>query len=496
MLSYTMACTLFIYLYRCFIVSGSLENSLCSSESVLSSCLPTDHTGFGHLADLPAWKRDSFKLPNSHAKLGALKDKSFLLKAAGGPDSREGSRLSIKGGATQRPVSPGTLIQGNGVILEDRRMSTNGIQGSAMTGSTNPQGDSLQWIATDVPSTQTGSQPSHQRPATSLGGGAPRDLLLPNPVNPPVSRLFNETSSGRLYPGQYGPTYPATTTASLSPYASLYNQPLVSPYFLPYPYNTSSSLLSSYSGVEHTNPYPGYLMFNRPYPGSSSQYLAGQNSPGTLPRTITPSHLDRGKSPKLDDRARGSPKDVKEHMTPPLAHQHPPHHVTRGSHRDPTQDTKEAGYKSVLPSQQGLQGLTPHFDPNKRSDPSPPRRTAPFLRPNIPVKTEEPPPKRSRIEPQATYSRGPADPSQPHYPPHFMKGSIIQLANGDLKRVEDLRTEDFVHSAEISNDLKIDSSTVVKIDENPDRGTALLGFSVGEHRVQVSYRQVFTLTVL
>lgn len=73
-----------------------------------------------------------------------------------------------------------------------------------------------------------------------------------------------------------------------------------------------------------------------------------------------------------------------------------------------------------------------------------------------------------------------------HYPPHFMKGSIIQLSNGELKRVEDLQTEDFVQSAEISNDLKIDSSTVVKIEFNPDHSTAILGFVVGEHKVQVT----------
>ncbi|KAK3609396.1 hypothetical protein CHS0354_011972 [Potamilus streckersoni] len=77
--------------------------------------------------------------------------------------------------------------------------------------------------------------------------------------------------------------------------------------------------------------------------------------------------------------------------------------------------------------------------------------------------------------------------SNPHYhPPHFFKGSIIQLANGDLKRVEDLKTEDFVHSADTSADLKIDSSTVVKIDENYETGTAQLGFVVGEHRVKVT----------
>ncbi|XP_048755425.1 uncharacterized protein LOC125666259 isoform X1 [Ostrea edulis] len=87
-----------------------------------------------------------------------------------------------------------------------------------------------------------------------------------------------------------------------------------------------------------------------------------------------------------------------------------------------------------------------------------------------------------RQSPAMTQGSGP----QLHYPPHFMKGSIIQLSNGELKRVEDLQTDDFVQSAEISSDLKIDSSTVVKIEFNPDHSTAILGFVVGEHKVQVT----------
>ena len=72
-----------------------------------------------------------------------------------------------------------------------------------------------------------------------------------------------------------------------------------------------------------------------------------------------------------------------------------------------------------------------------------------------------------------------------HYPQHFMKGSLIQLGNGDYKRVEDLETDDFKHSADVSSDLKIDSSTVVQIGENEAQGTAVLRFVVGEHKYQV-----------
>ncbi|KAM9838904.1 ataxin-1a [Aulostomus maculatus] len=71
-------------------------------------------------------------------------------------------------------------------------------------------------------------------------------------------------------------------------------------------------------------------------------------------------------------------------------------------------------------------------------------------------------------------------------PPYFIKGSIIQLANGELKRVEDLKTEDFIQSAEISSELKIDSSTVERIDgSHTSPNFAVVQFSVGEHRAQV-----------
>lgn len=74
----------------------------------------------------------------------------------------------------------------------------------------------------------------------------------------------------------------------------------------------------------------------------------------------------------------------------------------------------------------------------------------------------------------------------PTLPPYFMKGSIIQLANGELKKVEDLKTEDFIQSAEISNDLKIDSSTVERIEDSHNPGIAVIQFAVGEHRAQVT----------
>ncbi|TRY97162.1 hypothetical protein DNTS_009645 [Danionella cerebrum] len=75
----------------------------------------------------------------------------------------------------------------------------------------------------------------------------------------------------------------------------------------------------------------------------------------------------------------------------------------------------------------------------------------------------------------------------PTGPSHFMKGAIIQLATGELKRVEDLQTQDFVRSAEVSGGLKIDSSMVVDIHASQQRpGLVGLHFNVGEQQSKVT----------
>lgn len=82
----------------------------------------------------------------------------------------------------------------------------------------------------------------------------------------------------------------------------------------------------------------------------------------------------------------------------------------------------------------------------------------------------------------------PPDPPKRHtVAPHntnFTKGSLIQLASGELRRVEDMRTEDFVSSAEKSPALRLDPSTVVRIQEGSG-GSARLTLSYGEHNTQV-----------
>lgn len=111
-----------------------------------------------------------------------------------------------------------------------------------------------------------------------------------------------------------------------------------------------------------------------------------------------------------------------------------------------------------------------------------------------PAKAQQPqpqPPQQRLVQPtadvaQALPSSLTSAPASSN-PSHFMKGAIIQLATGELKRVEDLQTHDFVRSAEVSGGLKIDSSMVVDIRASQQRpGLVSLQFTVGEQQSKVT----------
>ena len=52
--------------------------------------------------------------------------------------------------------------------------------------------------------------------------------------------------------------------------------------------------------------------------------------------------------------------------------------------------------------------------------------------------------------------------------------------------MEDLNTDDFIKSAELSNEVQIDKSVVVSVTPSKNKGSVMLGFSVGKEEVQVS----------
>ncbi|XP_055526678.1 uncharacterized protein LOC129719195 isoform X3 [Wyeomyia smithii] len=65
---------------------------------------------------------------------------------------------------------------------------------------------------------------------------------------------------------------------------------------------------------------------------------------------------------------------------------------------------------------------------------------------------------------------------------NFTKGALIQLA-GECKRVEDVRTEDLVQTAEKSSDLRLAESTAVRI--TPRNNNVIITFSYNDNRSRI-----------
>ena len=435
---------------------------------------------------------------------------------------------------------------GNASGLE-RRMNSNGFDRSGMTGNNNTTTESISpWQPEVAVASQSTSRASGSTVLTSVTVSHETPPSIP-PTGGPFYRqssafsrrsIYTTTGTGNTLlpfasPSLYAPQSHQLSLTS-SPYYYTGGYPFTisgGPFMGTYPPSFQDSSQSAAEMLErfnrhvqqqHTGPsqIPPYLPHIPPY------RLTPTTSPGPSipPRPIAsmdPTHRHESKSPKseLGMRAepRGSPsKDTADggsSTRPRSPHHHPTglhHHLSPHHHKSPQY---ESGIRDP--------GYSRRFTRPIDIGPSSHTGSSEFKFPST-VKHEEPPHKRHKSEgryympshhhhqrpstsipssttggggyggphlpPPTGYPPSPGSyPTQPHYPPHFMKGSIIQLANGEFKRVEDLRTEDFVTSADISSDLKIDSSTVVKIEENRDRGTALLGFSVGEHRIQVLF---------
>ena len=73
-----------------------------------------------------------------------------------------------------------------------------------------------------------------------------------------------------------------------------------------------------------------------------------------------------------------------------------------------------------------------------------------------------------------------------HYFPPFTKGSLIMLSAGGLKPIEDLKTADFIESAEVSKQLSLETCKIAKIQDVPNGVITLIGFAVENYEKEVS----------
>lgn len=100
--------------------------------------------------------------------------------------------------------------------------------------------------------------------------------------------------------------------------------------------------------------------------------------------------------------------------------------------------------------------------------------------PAPPQATNHPPP-----PPQSTPASRRLRRTRPARAAGFARGSLIRLASGELRRVEEMRTEDFINSADTCPALRLDPSTVVRIESPQDSNLAILTLRYGESRAQV-----------
>ncbi|XP_036447888.1 lysine-specific demethylase 6B [Colossoma macropomum] len=123
-------------------------------------------------------------------------------------------------------------------------------------------------------------------------------------------------------------------------------------------------------------------------------------------------------------------------------------------------------YSSVHQNPQALANLSPSGPP-----PSPLRNSqhSPHSQHNSHGTDQERELSPGSYRPSVSILSGP-DPPPSAVLPHFAKGSLIELASGRLKRVEELRTEDFLHSADTSPEFHLSTCTILLISPGPADG--------------------------
>lgn len=103
-----------------------------------------------------------------------------------------------------------------------------------------------------------------------------------------------------------------------------------------------------------------------------------------------------------------------------------------------------------------------------------------------PLDLQKPPEGRKRLQATISPPRSPKKTINNNLSPgSFTKGSLIQLHNGELRKIEDMRTEDFIISADRSPALRMAESTVVKIDDHHHMGNATITLTYNQRRAQV-----------
>ncbi|XP_041987184.1 ataxin-1 [Aricia agestis] len=181
-----------------------------------------------------------------------------------------------------------------------------------------------------------------------------------------------------------------------------------------------------------------------------------------------------------------------------LSHLHPPPAMTpeflapppRPYPRYPTRRREVPPYSPVPGAYAHFlpQPNFPYLYPRPRpSYPLRPRPTSGFVPPPPAPHSPSTPPLPVPVAPapQAIREEPPLSPERGAPAPYFCRGALIRLENGTLRRVEEMRTEDFAMSAEHNGDLALTQCTLLRLEERGDKIALVLAYDRNRSQVEL-----------
>ncbi|CAG9088450.1 unnamed protein product [Plutella xylostella] len=122
----------------------------------------------------------------------------------------------------------------------------------------------------------------------------------------------------------------------------------------------------------------------------------------------------------------------------------------------------------------------PRAPPPQQSYPIRPRPTSGFVPPAPAPRSPPPAPILPPPMPEP-----PVSPDRGSPAPYFCRGALIRLEDGSLRRVEEMRTEDFVASADRSGDLQLTQCTLLRLEERAERLSLTLTYDKNRSQVEL-----------
>ncbi|XP_045450922.1 ataxin-1-like [Melitaea cinxia] len=114
-----------------------------------------------------------------------------------------------------------------------------------------------------------------------------------------------------------------------------------------------------------------------------------------------------------------------------------------------------------------------------------PRPTSGFVPPSPAPHSPHSPPVSAPAPQPPPREEPPTSPERGAPAPYFCRGALIKLEDGTLRRVEEMRTEDFVMSAERTGDLALTQCTLLRLDERGDRLALTLTYDRNRSQVEL-----------